>query len=437
MKILMWIGIVFLILFVVYIIVVSAFAFYVSNPSTHNATAYNSKLSEQYYLQDGQATFVRNGNFFQLGGVAIEGADPDTFEVIDDAYAKDANHVYYNGKPITAANPNSVELAASALDSDGRDSGYIISDGKVFCYGELIEGVDIASFSYLFGSYAMDKDYIYYYIDIKIPRKALPTMVSNTNHAYMRHGEQILYHGEVISDQASSFKLIDDEYAKDSVNVFSRGEIIEGMDAESFKVLTPYYRKDKNQAYYFNYPILGSDAATFKVLNDAITKDKHRLYYNGNIIDNKTLSEVSNSDAAEFEKIWKWKSLHLDANTVIMVPSDDIEDISNNFYVYQNEVYTRDRKLAGVKPEDVIILDEEDKEFARIGDNIFYHQIIIPNADPATFILLESRFSKDAKHVYWGEHKVMDAEPLTFQYEQNLYAEENEAGEYFLKTAED
>jgi hypothetical protein len=432
MKILMWIGIIFLVLFVVYVIVFSAFAFYVSNPSTHNATAYNSKLSEQYYLQDGKATFVRNGNFFQLGGVAIEGADPDTFEVIDDAYARDAHHVYYNGKPITGANPNLV-----ALDANTRDTGYIISDDKVFCYGELIKGVDTASFTYLFGSYAMDKDYIYYYIDIKIPRTTTPKMISNTNHAYIQHGEQIFYHGEAISNQASHFTIINDEYAKDSVNVFSRGKIIEGMDAQTFTILTPYYRKDKNQAYYFDTPIPGSDAATFKVLNDAITKDKNHLYYNGNIIENKKLSEVSNSDAAELQKIGKWKSLHLDANTVIMVPSFDIEDITNNFYVYQNEVYTRDRKLTGVKPEDVIILDEEEKEFARIGNQVFYHHIVIPDADPNTFHLLESRFSKDAKHVFWGEHKVVDANPLTFQYEQGLYAEENQAGEYFLKISED
>ena len=437
MKILMWIGIVLLVMSIVSVLVVAAFAFYANSPSTHNATAYDSSVSNQYYLQDGKVIYVLDGNFFQIGGAEIEGADPDSFSVIDQSYAKDINNIYYDGKPVAGANPNSVALVTSELPEDSANSGYLISDGKVFCYGEIIEGADPASFSYLLGSYAMDKDYLYYYIDIKIPRKATPTVIPNANAGYIRHGEQVIFHGVVISDEANDFKIISDEYAVDASHVYSHGEIVEGMVSDGFTVISPYYRKDKNQAYYFNTPIPESDSDTFKVLNDAISKDQKNLYYNGYIVNNKKPSEVRRSDADELGKIWKWKSLHLDATRVILVPSDDIEDITNDFYAYNNDVYGRNKKLADVKPEDVIVLDKEENTFVRIGNEVFYYGIAIIGVDAETFAIISDRFSKDANHVYWGEHRVIDADPSTFRYEDNLYADENEAGEYSLKIVED
>ena len=433
----MWIGIVLLVMSIVSVLVVAAFAFYANSPSTHNATAYDSSVSNQYYLQDGKVIYVLDGNFFQIGGTEIEGADPDSFSVIDQSYAKDINNIYYDGKPVAGANPNSVALVTSELPEDSANSGYLISDGKVFCYGEIIEGADPTSFSYLLGSYAMDKDYLYYYIDIKIPRKATPTAIPNANAGYIRHGEQVIFHGVVISDEANDFKIISDEYAVDASHVYSHGEIVEGMVPDGFTVISPYYRKDKNQAYYFNTPIPESDSDTFKVLNDAISKDQKNLYYNGYIVNNKKPSEVRRSDADELGKIWKWKSLHLDATRVILVPSDDIEDITNDFYAYNNDVYGRNKKLADVKPEDVIVLDKEENTFVRIGNEVFYYGIAIIGVDAETFAIISDRFSKDANHVYWGEHRVIDADPSTFRYEDNLYADENEAGEYSLKIVED
>jgi len=432
----MWIGIVWLAIIIFYVLVVAAFSLYVNSPSSNNAKAYNSKVSNQYYIQGDKVIYVLDGNFFQIGGKEIEGADPDTFDVIDQSYAKDINNVYYDGKPVAGAKPSSVTLVTSELNGNTADSGYLISDDKVFCYGKVIEGADPTSFSYLFGSYAMDKDYLYYYIDIKIPRKATPTTLPNANDLYIRHGEQVIYQGEVINNEASSFKIINDEYSKDATHVYYRGEIVEGMVSDGFTVISPYYRKDKNQAYFFSTPIPESDSDTFEVLNDAISKDQRNLYYNGNIIENKKPSEVSRSYADELQKLWKWKSLHLDETTVILAPTDEIEDINNDFYAYNNEVYTRNKKLADVKPKDVIVIDQDEKTFVRIGNQVFYYGTAIIGADPETFAVISDSFSKDANHVYWCENRVSDAEPSTFKYEDNLYADENGSGEYSLKIVE-
>lgn len=428
----MWIGIVLIVAFVVYAIAFISFAFYVNNPSTHNATPLNKEVSNQYHIQDGKIIYVLGGNFFSLGGTEIQGADPDSFEVIDQSYAKDSNYVYYDGKKIVDIPPDSVELVASELTASGANSGYIIIGGKVFCYGGVIEGADPESFTYILGAYAMDKHYIYHYTDMKMPRKAVPVAISNASDGYIQHGEEILYEGKIISHQATSFEIIDDEYSKDSSHLFSHGAILTGMDPESFTILSPYYRKDKNQAYYFNNPILGSDPTTFKWLNDAISKDKVNLYYNDHLIKNKQPSEISQSDADDLANWSKWRPLHLDETTVIMAPSDEVENITYQFFAYNNEVYAADKKLEGIKPNDVIIFDDDDKIFTQIGNKIFYMGVPILNADPDTFSVISDNFSKDSQHVYWTEHKVIDANPLTFKYENNLYADENESGEYIL-----
>ena len=81
MKILIWIGIIFLAIPLVGALIALIIGLYVNNPSTHNATAFDSKISNQYYLRDGKVVYVLDGNFFQIGGSPIEGADPDTFSL--------------------------------------------------------------------------------------------------------------------------------------------------------------------------------------------------------------------------------------------------------------------------------------------------------------------------------------------------------------------
>ncbi len=438
MNILIWIGSILIGAVAVYVLAIIAFATYVNTPSTHDATPVNTEVSKQYHVKEGKIIYVMDGNFFQIGGKEIEGADVSTFEVIDQSYAKDMNFIYYDGRPIEAGLPNSVEFVASELNDSSANSGYLISGNNVFCLGEKIKGADPESFSFILDGYAMDKDYIYHFYDTKIPREAVPIAIFNASSGYIQHADQILYQGEVISHQAKSFEIINDEYSKDSRYVYSHGAVLDGMDASSFVVLSPYYRKDKNTAYYFNNPIMASDPDTFKVINDAISKDKNNLFYHDFLVKNIKLSQLSKYNADELDNWSKWRPLHLDETRVILVPSDEVIDISYQFYAYNNEVYATDRKLEGVKPEEVIVLGGEDdeKSLIQIGNKIFYMGSEILGADTETFSIISGQFTKDDKHVYWQEHIVTDADPSSFKYEDNLYADENESKEYVLKTSE-
>lgn len=427
----MWVGIALLIAPIIFIIIVFAFTTYVNKPSTHNATPINSELSNQYYIKEGKVVYVRGGSFFVIGESIIQEADLATFAVIDEAYAKDNLHIYYDGEPVLGAKPDSVALVPSKGNASGINSGYLVSGDNVFSYGQMIEGADPLNFSLIGGGYAMDNRYIYYYYDEKTPRNVTPTILPQNE--YLKHGEQVLYQGKVISTQADHFKVINDEYAKDLLHVYSNGNIVEDMDPSSFKVLSPYFRKDKNQAYYFNYPIKKSDPASFKILNDSISKDQQHLYYESSVIQNKQPATITQAEANDFAIYSKWTPLYLDESTVIMVPSDEVERITYAFFAYHNEIYGRYEKLQGVQPADVFVYERNDKEFVLIGDKVFHNGVQIPDADPETFTPIANNFSKDVHHVYWLTHQVIDADPLTFEPETGAYARENEAGEYVLE----
>ena len=80
MNILIWVGSILLGAVAVYLLAIIAFATYVNTPSTHDATPVNTEVSKQYHVKEGKVIYVMDGNFFQIGGKEIEGADVETFE---------------------------------------------------------------------------------------------------------------------------------------------------------------------------------------------------------------------------------------------------------------------------------------------------------------------------------------------------------------------
>lgn len=63
-------------------------------------TAVNKAVSDQYYTKENQLYFVSMGNLFSLGAKKIEGADISSFQILTTEYARDLQHIYFNGKVV-------------------------------------------------------------------------------------------------------------------------------------------------------------------------------------------------------------------------------------------------------------------------------------------------------------------------------------------------
>ncbi|QXP59486.1 DKNYY domain-containing protein [Olleya sp. HaHaR_3_96] len=440
MSILLWLAIGFTGLLITYFLLILVFSRYVNSPSKNNATAINKGKSNQYYIKEGKVVYVLSGNFFNIGAKEIDGAHRDTFEVLDQDFAKDKHTVYYNDRPVIGADPDTAQSIPNTYShpsykSSKRDSSGFLKDAKhVYCGSQLVTGADPITFTALWGVYGMDKDFIYYYNDYKIPRTDTPSYIDNSNTEVLRMADKILYSGQVISDQGPDFMSIDADYSKDKSHVYRYGKIQDGVDAESFKILSPYFRVDKNTAYYFDTPIIGSDAATFQVLNESFSKDNQHVYFEDRKVIDVNPKDINTSRAKELNKRWLWRPLRITKTTVRLVPNNNVSDITNYFHSYKNEVYTYDKKMDGIKASDVIILDEEEKYFTRVKDQFFYYGNPIPNVEPGTFIVISEHFSKDVNQVYWCQYPLINIKPSLFEYTEGLGAEQNEQGDYQLTT---
>ena len=440
MNILLWLAIGFTGFIITYFLLIVVFSRYVNSPSKNNATAINKEKSNQYYIEDSKVVYVMGGNFFNIGAKEIDGADLDTFIVLDQDFAKDKHTVYYNDRPIIGADPDTAVPIPKTYNhpsyraSKKESSGFIKDANHVYCGCQQLTMADPDTFTALWGVYGMDNDFIYYYNDYKIPRTDTPSCIDNSSAEVLRMADKILYSGQVISDQGAHFVCMDTDYSKDKAHVYRYGKIQDGVDAESFKILSPYFRIDKNTAYYFDTPIMGSDAATFQVLNESFSKDNQHVYFEDRQVIDRSPNDINRSRAKELNKRWLWRPLRITKTTVRLVPNANVSDITNYFYSYKNDVYTYDEKIDGIKASDVIILDEEEKYFTRAKDLFFYYGNPIPNVDPDTFIVISEHFSKDVNQVYWCQYPLINIKPSLFEYTEGLGAEQNEQGDYQLAT---
>ena len=150
-----------------------------------------------YRKSHGQITFY---------GELIKGADQKSFIAINAQYAKDSNNVYYNGRILEEADPDTFEIVGSAG---------------------------------AFGTYTKDKNYVWL-------------------------GERKLEDAD-----PSTFQFYkNSNYAKDINFVYHAGCKVKGADASSFEAITGnniphYYGKDKNYVYIGGKILEGVNPDTF------------------------------------------------------------------------------------------------------------------------------------------------------------------------------
>jgi hypothetical protein len=215
----------------------------------------------------------------------IEGANPKTYETLENNWSKDDEHYFYYFQQVSVdyrtfkpVNPHFVK---------DKNKVYLL---KSF---SLIESsIDPHTAKRLDDRYILDKDNVY---DFQI----------------YHDGEQVDSLISIRYKDIARIKIIEKEYLIVDDRAFYDGFEIDGVDVESFKVMSSsYYATDKNQAYHLGKVIKGADPATFTVFDHVYySKDKSHVYGNGVVIeeaDVKTFGPVDD----------KYSLLYKDKNRV-------------------------------------------------------------------------------------------------------------------------
>lgn len=255
------------------------------------------KILEPY--QDPCPGYAKNAQHVFCGPRILEGADVETFQVMDkwSALSKDAKQVYYRTAVIEGADPATFELAGTA--GVGRDK-------KDYYLGPTPLHVrDRASFKVLDEKVWGQDDHIWAHdkLDYYVGKQATPIADSGTFQViqswYAKDAKQVYFGSAVLAGaDPASFQGSggeSGEFAKDAKHVYWRGQVVEGGDAATFQLLQYRFAKD-NQRAYFCYahgsPPLAlpdSNAKTFEVIGPSsqgfgYAKDAKQVYSGANVI---------------------------------------------------------------------------------------------------------------------------------------------------------
>ncbi len=141
-------------------------------------------VNSHKYFKDKYNVYFQNGEF-----VTIEGADPNSFEVLDWPYSKDKNYVFSGNEIVEGADSETFEHMWNTRYAKDKINAY-------YFWGEIIEGADANSFEGLDYYYAKDK-----------------------NNAYFENTA-------IQGADSATFEVIDYEHTKDKNNEYYLGEII-------------------------------------------------------------------------------------------------------------------------------------------------------------------------------------------------------------------
>ncbi|OHX65414.1 hypothetical protein NH26_03145 [Flammeovirga pacifica] len=242
------------------------------------------------YVSDNYLDEAEKGHFLK----PIKGANPTTFEDMDDGWSKDDKYIFYRYNP-TELDRNSFEIINKAFVKD-KDKVFALEFDKM-----IPTNIDVLSVKKLNERYVFDSENVYdyqEYIDGEKVGSLLTIPYSNPKNIYIKEEkylfveERVFYDDtELVGVHSATFKIDtkDNMYALDKNKVYYFGEEIAQADPKSFTILDYWiYAKDSKRVFYEGKEIKGADVETFgPVENDKTSfpmhKDKNHIYKNGEV----------------------------------------------------------------------------------------------------------------------------------------------------------
>ncbi|WP_299314375.1 DKNYY domain-containing protein [uncultured Aquimarina sp.] len=418
-------GILIVIVFVYYTIVIVLFS-WVSSPSTNGAVAINNNISNQYYYKENEIVYVSNANFFSLGARKIEEADRTSFEVIAYNLAKDKNYVYYNEKILIGADPKTFEPILDTVSEEKYTSYYYTKDANhVFYFFDIIEEANPNTFQYLWGDFSKDDKTLFYNKNKILNIDEIPLAIKNdTAGNYLKIGNAIYYKNHLLKvTNADRFEVIKGAFATDSHAIHFHNKVIKDVDAATFKIINKDYQSDKDHLYYKTKALPNGDPNSYKFIDPLFSKDKNNLYYIGSVVMNPNAKDYSTKKINHLNNNYNLRWLNYDENHVIFTDEKNLNKISESHTLFENEIYCFSNRIIDADYKSFTVYENCEDRYARDQNHIFYMASVIKDADFDSFETINASFAKDKNHVYFFEKRLLYTDPDTFVYKEGMYGE--------------
>ena len=313
--------------------------------------------------------FTRNQDTIQYYSETLENVDANSFEVIDDAFCKDASQVFY-------------------YRSYRESSDYFLTKKHSI---QKLDSADAATFTSLGYDYARDKLQAWFKSnafqveDVQSLTVLNYHFIKDNIHAYVNRAP-------IAGSDGKTFELLDDAYARDAQHYYYLQSYSDGdyevypIDCAytSFQVLDYQFAKDAHHAFYLGKKIKGADGASFQRIGFGYTKDAQHVFFQD--------LQVAGADPQTF--------VPFKENENALGPTAYARD--------NNNIYVNEKTFAGADAATFKILDEK---YTSDKNGVYYFGKKVKNADPGTFKVFPhfvgNADAEDKNHQY-GEGKVVE-----------------------------
>ncbi len=235
----------------------------------------------------GDSNYKKDDNYVYFGTDIVVGADPKTFEIINEEFAKDKTHVYYEGDMLEDS--NSPTFVPGPIPKD-KYSVYLLLICKDNqwdqCY-QKVAGADPATFEPVKYGFYKDKSHIFYNTKL-VPEADVNTFAiydgGKYDYTYGYDKNYIFVIGYdrvgVIKEKCSDLNRIGGYYLKCDDKVYYEDKLLVGADVNTMRPVgvTSNYAKDSKTVYFDGEVVVGADASTFEIGDGINAKDKNYTY---------------------------------------------------------------------------------------------------------------------------------------------------------------
>ena len=315
-------------------------------------------LGDSYnkYYRDKNNIYFLNDKDDKMEFEKLAGANPKTFEIVDDYFARDDKNVYFFNKKVIGVDAKTFEKVGYDIVKD-KNGVYFLENVseenenlEIKTKNLKADGIDLKTLKKLDNGYFKDKNSIYYELSgnlYKMKNVDLPTF-------------------EVLNSPYSSSVY----FAKDKNNVYYNGKKLDGIVPNDFEQIQSYFIKDKNGIYKFEEgeneqdlkitPINAKiDFKNFKELDWKYFGDDKNIYY----FDEESFKKVDKADINSFERIdftgfFKDKNnVYYEGEKVEGIDMNSIEVVNGMCIKDKNSVFYEGKKLRNISPNNFNIFD--------------------------------------------------------------------------------
>ena len=263
--------------------------------------------------------------------------------------------------------------------------------------------------------------------------------IKKNNAVYYRDGKDRNIEHKVENVDLGTFKILNDEYAKDVNNVYflgnteymnSRSGTKQFFDSQTFEVMPHSYLKDKNGVYNktgeWIMEIEGTNPKTIKVLSAFYLKDDKNIFNGyGQKIDKVDLNSFEVLGQGYYAK--DKNSVYYSGEKVEGANAKTFKIISDGFYSKDDKNVYAGKEI--VKGADLQTFNDiSGTSYARDKNNLYYYDGNIKNLgkiDEKTFKIFNSDLIKNGNEIYYFGEKENIKNPEKFEIIKTSNDDEN------------